>query len=114
MSASHAVAAQFDGPCGGGTYTTHSNGLGQTFQDCAALHTYNQTQAIEAANAWLKAMGGGTWSNSSCGFAKPTDLILVATTSNPVQSAVWTYAGTDAGSALVGTTCPSAGMNAWD
>jgi Divergent InlB B-repeat domain/Collagen triple helix repeat (20 copies) len=109
MSVTRSVTAEFDagtGPCAGAPYTTHSNGVGQTYQDCIALNTYNTTQATEAANAWLKAVGGGTINGSGylCGSAlSPTaDQVLVVTSNtSPAQYGVWTYGGPNIGYVLV-------------
>jgi hypothetical protein len=105
MSATQAVTAEFDVggggavPCGGAGYTTHADGLGQSFQDCNPLGTYTPTSATEAATAWLNSMGGGT---TSSGYTcqpgvSAADQILVAISTSPIEYAVWTYAGPDQG-----------------
>ena len=43
-----------DGPC---TPLTHSDGLGQTYQDCAALGTMNYMTAYEACGAYSGSTG---------------------------------------------------------
>jgi hypothetical protein len=47
--------------------TTHTNGLGQTWEDCAALNTRNRTEAQSACNAL--ATGGGCVAQSACNFS---------------------------------------------
>ncbi len=58
---------------GGSTCTlvTHSDGLGQTWQDCVALGTYDVTEAQKACQTWCAANGGcgcteSVGPNSSC------------------------------------------------
>jgi hypothetical protein len=50
------------GTCGGSRPTVHSNGMGQTFQNCAPSGTYNATQALEACAAFAGE-------NASCTIA---------------------------------------------
>jgi hypothetical protein len=58
------------------TLVTHSNGIGQTWQDCVPLGTYNESQAMkacEASGAPLCTMTGGcgTTSYAVCGYDTP-------------------------------------------
>jgi hypothetical protein len=48
-SGSASEDAEVDAPC---TPIAHSDGLGQTYLDCAPLGTYTQTTALEACTAW--------------------------------------------------------------
>jgi hypothetical protein len=52
------------------TPLVHSNGIGQTYLDCAPLGTYNVTTATEACAAWAATWGGSASSCSanSCGL----------------------------------------------
>ena len=72
-----------DGPC---TPLTHSNGLGQTYQDCAPLGTYNATTAMEACVA---AFGG-----SACTDHGPDcqSVSLVSSTYDGAYYYFWLYA----------------------
>jgi hypothetical protein len=47
-----AIATPDGGACGASGPTLHSNGLGQTFQDCAPKGTHNAAQALEACSAF--------------------------------------------------------------
>lgn len=47
-SGSGGVPQEMDGGC---ALVTHDNGLGQTWQDCVPLGTYNETQAMKACEA---------------------------------------------------------------
>ena len=67
-----ASAPPTDGPC---TPLTHSDGLGQTYQDCAALGTMNYMTAYEACAAYSGSQGvcsaavrciSGSLANSIC------------------------------------------------
>jgi len=101
LSAMRTVTAQFDVSGGGGAGCsapiTHSNGLGQTFTDCVPLATYNLTQAREAAQALLDAMGGGVVvSEQFCNNAAYFDPLLQAealVVTGIGFTAGWTYTG---------------------
>lgn len=57
------------GGTGGCELVTHDNGVGQTWQDCVPLETYNAEQALKACEAWCAAVGCsgvGCWTASAC------------------------------------------------
>ncbi len=81
---------------------SHSNGLGQTYDDCAdALGapgnagSYNQTMASRAATAW----GAGTISAVSCGVSNAVEDKFAG------MCAVWAYSGPLAGHVQLAVTC---------
>jgi hypothetical protein len=44
---------------------THTNGLGQTWQDCVPLSTYDKAQATKACEAWCAVNGGCACQNGT-------------------------------------------------
>ena len=87
----------------GCTLVTHSDGLGQLYQNCTPADTYNLTTAFEACEAWT---GGAIpcVADSSCGGGA----VHAGPNSNG-QWAIWVYAGTWQGWGHVGPVlaCPS-------
>lgn len=83
-----------DGPC---TPISHSNGLGQTYLDCAPLgtpgvaSTYTVTMAAKARAAWPFAGVDEAW---ACSGGSPDCLLRRATGKG---CAVWSYASIYAG-----------------
>jgi TolB protein len=99
-----------DGTVSGSTTLTvtcrlHSDGLGQTYADCAPLGTpgnpatYTQTMALEAAHAWNPS---GLIFQASCGSGPNVATLIVdqATASGP--TATWTYSATGSSVPTVG------------
>jgi len=100
--------------CGTACQTNHSNGLGQTFADCAALNTFNKAQAQEAATAWAAT-------------ATPLDLATCPGTNSTTSAwcwqtatkcACWGYAGLGKGKVFQNTTngciCPTDVNTPWN
>ena len=52
-----APAGGYGGSDGGCSLVTHETGLGQTWQDCAPLATYDLVEATQACEAWCNAVG---------------------------------------------------------
>jgi hypothetical protein len=51
----------------GGCEVTHDNGVGQTWQDCVPLGTYDNTQALKACEAWCAVVGcASCWTAPAC------------------------------------------------
>ena len=51
----------------GGCEVTHDNGVGQTWQDCVPLGTYDNTQALKACEAWCDVVGcASCWTAPAC------------------------------------------------
>lgn len=108
-----ATASTGGAPATGGTtactLVTHSNGLGQTWQDCAPLGTYDNPQAFKACNAWcaVNTCIGGCFSSSLCG----SNSIAIAQTATIMHS--WGFGASDAGDVMSttnqGATCSLAG-----
>jgi hypothetical protein len=101
------------GCCGSSCQTAHSNGVGQTFYDCQALGTYNQTQAMAACVAFTHdatqcAVYGCTGNAGS----------LVCTPGAAPNCTCWKFAPGNSGvNGKVSTTCTcpiSAGATSWD
>ena len=86
--------------CGQKCQTTHSDGLGQTFYDCAPLATYNATQALEACAAYTGNMAECA-SGYKCGNA------YAACSAGAAVCDCWAYSGGVAGhvGTSVNTTC---------
>ena len=97
--------------CGSSGCTVHSNGVGQTFEDCQPASTYDQTQALEACAAFTGssaacavvacAESGGPGGGSGTRGSTRSDQ-AVCNTAAPCDC--WTFSGTDVG--LVQSTNP--------
>jgi hypothetical protein len=48
------------GCCGTNCETTHQDGLGHSFYDCFPVGTHSPQTALEACQAYAKAIGGNT------------------------------------------------------
>jgi hypothetical protein len=90
-------------PCASGC-TVHSNGLGQTYEDCAPAGTYNQREAQEACSAFAGNSASCTiQSCSSGGGGGPGKASLDPTLEQAVCStgattcSCWTFSGENAG-----------------
>jgi len=78
---------------------THDNGIGQTWQDCVPLGTYNQEQAMKACEAFTgdsKACAVAIGCGASFGD-------VIRSTLYPEVDYFWTYSGNHAGN--VGMSC---------
>ena len=101
-------APEKDGGC---AVVTHHNGLGQTWQDCVALGTYDQAQAMKACKAsdaaqCIDAQGCGAGTSVVIGYDVGTTRVVGA----------WGYAGYAKSFACTGAlcgSCPSSGPT-WD
>jgi hypothetical protein len=106
--------------CGTGCQIKHDTGLAAgaggglktSFFDCAALNTYNVTQATEACNTWIGGRAGWGCYDNQCG--KPGHSAICAEVhdamDNPVctseGSPCWGYAGTEEkGHVFLDPTC---------
>lgn len=69
------------------TLVTHSNGIGQTWQDCVALGTFNESQAMKACVAYT---GNAQQCYVSTGCGVPLGVVRT-------DSYAWEYAGSLAG-----------------
>ena len=87
------------GACGASGPTMHTNGVGQTFQDCAPSGTHNATQALEACAAF-------TGKSASCTIAScaasgdgvgPTASDQAACSTGSSVCNCWTFSGASAG-----------------
>jgi hypothetical protein len=89
-----------------GSPVTHDNGIGQTWQDCVPLDTYNESQAMKACVARTGDTGKCLLFASGCGsapFVQGTD---------GTYSYFWVYVGTTAG--YVGDHgCPNSAGQQW-
>lgn len=102
--------------CGDSCQTTHSNGAGGTFYDCAPAGTYTHEQAESACNA-SALLGGLTGSlgcsDKACGASDDTVCLGGLT-----DCTCWTYAGPNAGrvskASGLGCQCPSATSPTWN
>ena len=92
------------------TLFTHSDGLGQTWQDDVPLGTYNSAQAVKACATW-------TGDAKRCNFFtdcanSPEDVLGVDATG--VTEYHWSFAGNTAGYVGAEGQCPSPGNTMWD
>jgi hypothetical protein len=109
-----------NGCCGTGCQTSHNNGVGQKFYDCAPLGTYNVTQATEAAAAATSQPGSTTLASCGTGASVQSVLCKVVTFSTTTGACTcWTYAATGTYASTLGlvyttTTagcgCPNPGV----
>jgi hypothetical protein len=84
-----------DGGSGGGCQSQHTDGVGQTFFDCAPTATYTHAQALAACTAYAISQGGSASNCESTGCGGG-DLIVCS--DNPVGGKslpcnCWGYAG---------------------
>jgi hypothetical protein len=125
MNADHSVSAEFDvstGPCGGSPYVYHNNGLGQIYPNCISPG-FNHPMpvladnALDAANAWLNANGGGTTKTVLCTQNGINGLAVAATNNLNQSTAIWQYTGALFGyvsaPAPGGGVCPTSDSNTW-
>jgi hypothetical protein len=92
------------GPCDGGTaLVVHSNGLGETFSDCAPLGTFNVTQALQACVAHTGDAGACTVDPISCAQGDQ-----VCGTS-AAMCTCWRYNGNSAGKFSNSASCSCVG-----
>jgi hypothetical protein len=96
---------------GGCQPVTHNNGFGQTFVDCVALNTHDETQAHKACLA-LEA-GACSVMSVNCVSGAPQMLECESTLG---QCACWAYTGTYTGSANKDSlsnlcACPTASLS---
>jgi hypothetical protein len=80
------------GCCAAGCQTVHSNGEGQSFYDCAALDTYDQTQAMEACTAFTGNSTQCTLSSTFCSSTSDSVCSAAALTCR-----CWQYSGPNPG-----------------
>jgi hypothetical protein len=87
--------------CGGSCQTTHADGVGQSFYDCNASGTYNQSQAQAACTAFTGSASACSPSTVCCGGN--IVVLCLGTTSKSVCGSsggkcyCWQYDGTNPG-----------------
>jgi hypothetical protein len=93
-TATLATQGTVGGCCGTGCQIQHLNGYAGNFYDCAALSTYNQTQATEAATS--DTTHAGTITSGMCGSPPNTQSAVFKTTGNGTTGVCtsWVFAGT--------------------
>ena len=100
---------------------THSTGNGATWTNCEPLGTYNETEAIDACQAYeqyLRGMGANSTFSSctdvTCGSGTDTVELQITENGNPaVAKLFWTYVGPFAGY-LAGQGCPNGSDPMWN
>lgn len=101
-------AAPGGGGAGYGCETTHANGVGQSFYDCAALDTYSEPEATAACNAYLATVS----TTGACTGIECTSVhgaityAAVGYFNSSLVGYVWVYGGTTNGTAA-GTVYPA-------
>jgi hypothetical protein len=93
------------GACGSPGCTVHSNGVGQTFDDCQPLGTYNETQALAACAAFTGsiatcgvvtcAQSGGPGGGAGGQANAMSDQAVCST--GATGCPCWTFSGMDVG-----------------
>jgi len=110
------------GCCAGGCQTTHTNGVGQSFFDCAPRAAYSQTQATEACVAFTGDPNSCSVPVSLCGMPA-TQAICSAASTAQGTCYCWEYAGPLPGKVAAGTglcaiaipaLCPSTSDRTWN
>ena len=89
------------------TLSSHSDGVGQTFEDCIALGSYSEALAIDACNAF-RGMGGVGCVSATCS-SSAGEALIVCTEGLMTSCACWVYSGADVGHMRLGdspTDCP--------
>ena len=82
----------------------HDNGVGQRWQDCMPLRTYNLSQALKACSTYMASHGGGNCHSApGCGTAAH----VVQTPSDDPNNYVWGYDGNTAGYVGMSGACPN-------
>jgi hypothetical protein len=81
---------------------THSTGLGQTWQDCVPLGTYNEEQAMKACEAWCASGGNCIPCTSGGRFCEDSEtssnyIAGAITTPRSTTIAGWAFAGSNVG-----------------
>jgi len=101
-------AAPGGGGAGYGCETTHANGVGQSFYDCAALDTYSEPEATAACNAYLATVS----TTGACTGIECTSVhgaityAAVGYFNSSLVGYVWVYGGTTNGT-TAGTVYPA-------
>lgn len=88
--------------CGTGCQTTHSDGVGQSFYDCNAPKSYNQSQAQSACTAYTGSAAACTPSTTCCNGLQIGNLCLGMTAHSVCGSTggkcyCWQYQGPNSG-----------------
>jgi hypothetical protein len=99
--------------CGNQCALKHANGLGQSFWDCVALNTYDQTQGTEACAAY-------TGNQNACSVYSCTgggqNKVVCGVTNG--LCACWNFSGSNVGKVLLNNSascfCPGANDPAWN
>lgn len=76
------------------TLITHSNGEGQTFEDCNPLGTYTRATATEACHAYIAVQDGGV--DMSCNtnvWCGGTEIVMVCSESVGDLVTCWSFVG---------------------
>jgi hypothetical protein len=87
--------------CGTVCGTRHSNGLGQHFDDCEPLNTYNAVQATEAAFAYSSTSNA----LASCEGPPAQQLVCELDGSGNYTGYCWVYSGSNRGKVTAATDC---------
>jgi hypothetical protein len=102
--------------CGTGCQVKHDTGVGPSFFDCAALKTFNATQALEACKAYTND-STGTWCHTATCTGGGSNQVLCNTTGGG-NCVCWNFSGTNVGHVYKsGTTacgCPSSADGTWN
>jgi hypothetical protein len=96
------------GTCANNRCLAHSDGLGQTYASCAALGTYSDATATEAATAYAVSIGLSA-ADVSDGWTCSADTSLVAVAISPdgvhAINYLWVYSGDEKGWVIPASDC---------
>jgi hypothetical protein len=107
--------------CTGACQTSHANGLGQSFYDCASQGTHNQTQAQEACASLIGDGGVCSQTSTCCGlcFGGGNQIQAVCGSASG-QCYCWSYSGQGSGTVQTGNgsgckaACPGRNDPSWN
>ncbi len=96
------------GTCAKHTCLGHSDGVGQTYESCDALGTYNEVEAFEAATAYTVSIGLPT-ADVSDGWTCTIDpsVVAVGISTDGVHAIhyLWVYSGDEKGWVIAAGNC---------
>jgi hypothetical protein len=99
--------------CGTSCQTTHDNGTGQSFYDCAPQGTYNPKTATEACAAYAQSIGGDPNACSGGWNCHGTDTLSECYVPNGNGTDCWNYSGTNTGQ-VEDFKCPATKIGTWN
>ncbi len=87
------------------TLVTHTNGVGQTWQDCVPLGTWNESQAMKACVASMGDVRKCSVVAGGCSAVQGISTDVTGT-----RNYIWGYSGASAGYGTTSGSCPNAAV----